>query len=1048
MSESILNALVHLFAIITNFTDTRVSSKARDIVLSYLKKQLSLSQASEYLKVFDDYLSEYDLANAKVDSEKGRKRGALSSVRVLKICQQINENLRQREKFIVLLRLIEFVNEDGIITDTELDFVSTVAESFNIPENEFKQIKALITNNFDEIEEKDKVLIIDKTLPGTNSDGEWFEKYKPQHIKEAKHIYNESIDGRIIVLNITSNDLYFFAYFGKSVLYLQGHNVIPAIGYILDHGSIIKGPKISPLYYSDIVAKFLVSPTQDKITLTADNITYKFKNSSNGVQNFSFCEESGNLIGIMGGSGVGKSTLLNVLNVKYPLHSGTITINGYDIHKEKDYLEGVIGFVPQDDLLIEELTVYQNLYYNARLCFSNFTEFEIKAAVDKVLTDLDLQGIKNLKVGNPLEKYISGGQRKRLNIGLELIREPSVLFVDEPTSGLSSNDSEMVMLLLRQQASKGKLVIVNIHQPSSDIYKLLDKLWVMDKHGYIIYSGNPIDAVVYFKEIIEHVDSEVSECPTCGNVNSEQILEIVEAKVVDEYGKYTRIRKRTAEDWYKIFSEREISKVKLKKEKEKLPSNFFKIPSVEKQFQIFTIRNVLSKLSNKQYLLINLLETPLLALILAYFTKYLVNGQYSFAENKNLTVYLFMSIVVSIFIGLTVSAQEIIRDKHILERESFLNLSYFSFINSKIIVLFIMSAIQIISFVVIGNYILEIKGMTFSYWLILFTTASFSNLVGLNISSSFNSVVNIYIIIPFILVPQLLLGGAMVNFDDLHENLTSKEYVPVIGDLMVSRWAYEALAVEQFSNNKYERIFFEDEKVKSRHLFKSTFLISELIVRLNNCELEAKGKKVENLENLIAVLKYEMGKLSKDPALAKLSVPSLKKIAKNISVEDINKFRAYLESAKKIFAKLAAASEIRRKKKYDMLVEKIGETNVNQMRIDYYNKNLEFILYNKMQEKKIIESNGKLIQKDKPIFMKPTSNYGRAQFYSPEKNVFGYTVNTFWFNIIAIWLGTFMMYMALLFSWMKKFFCILENVRFYKKIKKKIRIKNITRIEY
>jgi len=1035
MSESILNALVHLFAIITNFTDTRVSSKARDIVHSYLKKQLSISQADDYLKIFDDYLTEYTVANEKVTSEKGRKRGALSSVRVLKICQQINENLRQREKFIVLLRLIEFVNEDGVITDTELDFVSTVAESFNISENEFNQIKALITNKIDSIEEKDKVLIIDKTIPGSNSDGEWFEKYKPGHIKEPKHILNENLDGRIIVLNITSNDLYFFAYFGKSVLYLQGHNVIPATGYILDHGSIIKGPKISPLYYSDIVAKFLVSPTQDKITFTAENINYRFKNSSNGIQNFSFCEESGNLIGIMGGSGVGKSTLLNVLNGKFPPHSGTITINGYDIHKEKDYLEGVIGYVPQDDLLIEELTVYQNLYYNAKLCFSNFDDFEIKKAVENVLIDLDLQGIINLKVGNPLEKYISGGQRKRLNIGLELIREPSVLFVDEPTSGLSSNDSEMVMLLLRQQASKGKLVIVNIHQPSSDIYKLLDKLWVMDKHGYIIYSGNPIDAVVYFKQITEHVDADVSECPTCGNVNSEQILEIVESKVVDEYGKFTRIRKRTPEDWFKIFSEKEFAKVKLRKEREKLPSNFFKIPSVEKQFQIFTIRNILSKLTNKQYLLINLLETPILAFILAFFTKYMVSGEYIFAENKNLTVYLFMSIVVAIFIGLTVSAQEIIRDRHILERESFLNLSHFSFINSKIVVLFMMSAIQIITFVLIGNWILEIKGMTFSYWLLLFTTAAFSNMLGLNISASFNSIVNIYIIIPFILVPQLLLGGAMVNFDDLHENITSKEYVPVIGDLMVSRWAYEALSVEQFANNKFERIFFEDEKEKSRQQYKSAFLISELSSKLIQCELELKRTKSPEFEQSIDLVRNEIIELSKDPSVKKIPIPNLKKLNKDAGLKEIESAKKYLDTLKNTFSRFSTNAGIRRDNKYKELIRTLGSEKVYELQKEYYNKNLSDIVMNKMQLQKIIEVDGKLIQKKDPIFMKPSSIYGRAQLYSPEKNIFGYPIKTYWFNILVIWLGSFFLYLALLQNWLKKLFLIFENIRFKKKRK-------------
>lgn len=1033
MSESILNALVHLFAIITNFTDTRVSDKARDIVHSYLKKQLSLSQAEEYLRVFDEYLAFYNANEAKVDSEKGRKRGTLSSVKVLKICQQINENLHQREKFIVLLRLIEFVNEDGIITETELDFVSTVAESFNITEYDFSKIKSLITNNLEDIKDKDKLLIIDKNEPTGSWEGEWFDKNKPGHIKDFKHITNENLDGRILVLNITSHDLYFFAYFGKSILYLQGHNVIPATGYILDHGSIIKGPKISPLYYSDIVAKFLASPTRDKITFTADNVSFRFKDSDNGIQPFSFTEESGQLIGIMGGSGVGKSTLLNVLNGKLPVHSGSITINGYDIHREKDYLEGVIGYVPQDDLLIEELTVFQNLYYNARLCFSNFSREEINETVKKILVDLDLLSIKDLKVGNPLEKYISGGQRKRLNIGLELMREPSVLFVDEPTSGLSSTDSEMVMLLLRQQASKGKLLIVNIHQPSSDIYKLLDKLWVMDRQGYIIFTGNPIDAVVYFKTITEHVDADVSECPACGNVNSEQILDIVEAKVVDEYGRFTKTRKRNPEDWFKIFSEQEFSSVKLKKDKEKLPSNFFKIPSIERQFQIFTIRNVLSKLTNKQYLLINLLETPLLAVILAFFTKHLVSGEYVFIENKNLPVYLFMCVVVSVFIGLTVSAQEIIRDRHILERESFLNLSYFSFINSKIVVLFFMSSVQVLSFVLVGNLILGIKGMTFSYWLLLFSTAASANLLGLNISSAFNSIVNIYIIIPFILVPQLLLGGAMVPFDDLHEKLTSKKYVPFIGDLMISRWAYEALVVEQFSNNRFQRIFFEDEKEKSRQQFKAAFLIPEIQNRLSLCELEVKGEKSPDFKYQMELIRNEVIRLAKDPALAGLGKPGTDKMNEAAGIDEILSVRQYLDSARLIFNRLAFIAGENRDKKYRALAAKIGNEEVFKLQNDYYNKSLADIVMNKMQLQKIIEDKGRLIQKKDPIFMKPVSIYGRAQLYTPEKNLFGYEIKTFTFNILIIWLGTFLLYIALLGNWLKKLLRYFENIMMRKK---------------
>src|SRR5690606_10087463 len=130
-----------------------------------------------------------------------------------------------------------------------------------------------------------------------------------------------------------------------------------------------------------------------------------------------------------------KSTLLHVLDGTEKPTSGRVLINGIDIHGEPERIEGVIGFVPQDDLLIEDLTVYQNLYYAAKLCFSRKTEEEIHSLVMSVLEDLGLVETKNLKVGSTLQKTISGGQRKRLNIGLELLREPAVLFCDEPTSG-------------------------------------------------------------------------------------------------------------------------------------------------------------------------------------------------------------------------------------------------------------------------------------------------------------------------------------------------------------------------------------------------------------------------------------------------------------------------------------------------------------------------------------------------------------------------------------------------------------------------------------
>ena len=141
----------------------------------------------------------------------------------------------------------------------------------------------------------------------------------------------------------------------------------------------------------------------------------------------------------------------------------------------------------------------RTLYYNGKLCLSDLTEEELHDRIIELLKNLDLMSTKDLKVGNVLEKTISGGQRKRLNIGLELLREPSVLFVDEPTSGLSSRDSENIMDLLKELTLKGRIIFVVIHQPSSDIYKMFDKMFILDVGGYCVYYGNPVEALLYFK---------------------------------------------------------------------------------------------------------------------------------------------------------------------------------------------------------------------------------------------------------------------------------------------------------------------------------------------------------------------------------------------------------------------------------------------------------------------------------------------------------------------------------------------------------------------
>lgn len=268
------------------------------------------------------------------------------------------------------------------------------------------------------------------------------------------------------------------------------------------------------------------------------------------------------------------------------------------------------------------------------------------------------------------------------------------MFVDEPTSGLSSRDSENVIDLLKELSLKGKLIFVVIHQPSSDIYKKFDKMYFMDTGGYPIYYGNPIEAVVYFKEATNQINSDQGQCGECGNVNPEQIFDIIEARVVNEYGKLTNKRKVSPTQWAELYQS--SFHIKFHEDLSNAAPSSLKIPSKIKQWFIYTVRDLKSKISNTQYLSINLLEGPFLALLLAFIIRYndAPGDGYLFRYNENVPAYILISIVVSLFMGLSVSAEEIIRDRKIMKREQFLSLSKTSYLFSKIGILFMLSAIQ------------------------------------------------------------------------------------------------------------------------------------------------------------------------------------------------------------------------------------------------------------------------------------------------------------------------------------------------------------------
>lgn len=1018
MYEGIIETLIKFFAIITNYQDATSAEESSDLVQSYLKENFSQELVEKYMILYKEFVVYYHvdhrefIYNDEKDSASGVNYKYLE-----KMCESIVGQFDLETRFMIVVQLLNFINREEGIRSNDIKTVGLVATGLKIDKQEYTHLSTFFLKSIDHVKDKNCLFVVNGN-----------ENY---HDPEIKHLYRENQQVELEFILISSINALFLKYWGPRNMYLNGHRLAQNRLYVFPQGGILRTSRIIPVYYSSIMTRFIQTSGRPMIVLNAENIEYRFSRRVYGLHPFSFQERSGDLVGIIGGSGVGKTTLLNILNGKLKPNRGRITINGYDLYNEdnRERLKGLIGYVPQEDLLLEELTVYQNLEFNARFCFGNMNEEEIHKVVEQALVDFDLTEARDLVVGSPLKKILSGGQRKRLNISLELMREPSILFVDEPTSGLSSADTEKVMFLLKKQCLKERLVIVNIHQPSSDIYKLFDRIIIMDKGGRVAFFGNPMEAVTYFKGEANYINPDESECMSCGNVKTDQPLKIIEERMVDPFGRSIRKRKVTPEEWYQRYKQKvEGRVVGFMKDHpvriEKIPEILFKTPGWFQQLRLFFKRDFATKKSNRQYLTIALLEAPILALILGFFSKYSASGEYVYGNNDNIPAFFFMSVVVAIFIGLSISAEEIYKDKKILKREEFLDLSRGAYFTSKILMLFTISAIQVLSFVLIGQWMLQIQGLTFTNWAILFTAACFANVLGLNLSSGLNSAVAIYVLIPLMLVPQLLLSGVIVDFNKMNSSMTSYTRTPIIGDLMTSRWAYEALAVNEFTRNNYRREIFEEERMKNDLNFKTFYYVPEVQKNLAVFARNQESSDSIELNGQIVLLQNTLTELF---AGIPQNNDTLVALIAQLSQTPIEKDRfSYIEhklsQAKLHYQELYKEATSKLDAKHQQLLARFNGNSAELVNFKnrYDNKKLEALVRDKFSMEKIHYYDNRIYQGDEPVYRTPAYQNGSAHFYASVKRLGNFRINTILYNIVVIWLMTLFLMVSLYFDWLRK----------------------------
>ena len=402
-------------------------------------------------------------------------------------------------------------------------------------------------------------------------------------------------------------------------------------------------------------------------------------------------------------------------------------------------------------------------------------------------------------------------------------------------------------------------------------------------------------------------------------------------------------------------------------------------------------------------------------MLLAYVFKYwkvdeLTGTGYVFQENENIVVYLFISVIVALFLGLTVSAEEIFKDRRILKRESFLHLSRHAYFTSKVIILFTLSALQTGLFAWIGNSILEVGSMGWQTWAVLFSTACFANMLGLNISQAFNSAVTIYILIPIILIPQLVMGGLVIKFDQINPALRNGDAVPLYGEVMASRWAFEALSVAHFKDNPHQAPLYPYDRVLAQADYKRQYLLPVLEGKVEFCDLHQRSRDVKTIQQVDRELRILCRTFSDEvgrhPRI-KLEPPCGLSFA-NYSLAEGEKLHALIQALKERYADIY--NDAARKRdlyvQAQMKTPAAAEAYVDRAR-RLTNNGLGELVKNTRSQERIAQEGDRLVQKISPIYHvpeRPTSWYSfRTHFLAPQKHFGGHWYDTFYFNLAIIW---------------------------------------------
>lgn len=559
-------------------------------------------------------------------------------------------------------------------------------------------------------------------------------------------------------------------------------------------------------------------------SLVVEGLSHDFGPGSRALDNVNFEVSRGEMLCIIGPSGSGKSTLLSVLSGQKQPTRGSVLLNGFSLYERREQLVPFITHMPQEEALSPQLTVREHLRYSLSARRPGLSWAERERRSDSMLAELGLQTIARRRVGSAGEKTISGGERSRLNLGLDLGSRAEVFLFDEPISGLSSKDSEHVAETLRSLA-RDKIVIASLHRPGAQVLRLFDKVLLLDSGGRMAYFGSPAKMVGYFRDACGELEISHPGIESKVPLGADFVFDVLETPL-NLFGGGANggaARKFPPTFWQERFE----SVMLMTSLEEQKPGNVPRdqrnvLPLPPKPTRrmralvaIFTthlMRSFLSKLRNRGTFYSTCLEAPVLAALVANTLRASPTGAYHFATALHIPAYLFLSATVAMFLGLTNSATEILRDRPVLRRERNTQYGVWSYVVAKFATLTLLAAVQCGVYLAVGNYFLEIQGMLFQHWLWLTLTAMTGSAMALVVSALVSSERAALTSVPLLLVPQMLLAGALVSYKEMNRGLfqdasdvRERGGVPVPASVMPLRYAYEALIVAQAVKNPFEQ---------------------------------------------------------------------------------------------------------------------------------------------------------------------------------------------------------------------------------------------------